>query len=175
MHLRQVVHNFYIYDPYPKPSIRLAKRSTAVATAYKSSPVSEQVDLRRLLWVGPLAIVAALAANAVVRAIALAVLDVPATFMPLASMSFVGLTIAGVLGAVIVFAIMAVRAKTPITTFRKVAFWTLLATFVPDIGLLFGGGGNAPGSLSNVLTLMLMHVVAYAISVTLLTTLTRKG
>jgi hypothetical protein len=146
-----------------------------VTTAYKVSPVSEQVDLRRLLWVGPLAIVAALAANAVVRAIALAVLNVPATFEPLASLSFVGLTIAGVLGAVIVFAIIGARAKTPVSTFRKVAFWALLASFLPDIGLLFGAGGYPPGSLSNVLTLMLMHVVAYAISVTLLTTLARKS
>jgi hypothetical protein len=138
------------------------------------SPVSERVDLRRLLWVGPLAIVAALAANAVVRAVLLAVLDVPDTFTPLASPSFVALTIVGVLGAVIVFAVIGARAKRPITTFRKVAFWALLVSFLPDIGLLFGGGGMPPASLSNVLGLMLMHVVAYAISVSLLTLLARQ-
>ncbi len=140
----------------------------------QSSPVSERVDLRRLLWVGPLAIVAAVAANAVVRAGLLAVLAVPANFTPLASPSFVGLTIAGVLGAVIVFAVVAARAKRPISTFRKIAFWALLVSFVPDIALLFGGGGMPPASLSNVLALMLLHVVAYAISVTMLTTLTRR-
>ena len=136
--------------------------------------VSERVDLRRLLWLGPLVIVAALAANAIVRAVALAVLDVPATFTPLASPSFISLTIIGVLGAVIVFAVVGARAKQPISTFRKIAVGALLVSCLPDIGLLFGGGGMPAAALSNVLALMLMHTAAYAISVGLLTTLARR-
>ena len=77
------------------------------------------------------------------------------------------------LGAILVFALVGARARQPIRTFRKIAAGALLVSFLPDLALLFGGG-MPPASISNVLALMLMHLVAFAISVGFLTTLTRQ-
>jgi hypothetical protein len=132
-----------------------------------ASTSPERVSLKRLLWAGPLAILAALAANAVVRAIALAVLDIPADFEPLQTPAFVFLTVAGVLGAVITFAVIGRLARRPVRVFLIVAAVVLLLSFVPDIGLL---AANAPGAtLPGVLVLMLMHVVAAVVAVGVLT------
>ncbi len=126
----------------------------------------ERVSLKRLLWVGPLAIVAALAANFIVRAIALAVLDIPADFMPLQTTAFIPFTVVGLLGAIIVFAIIGRVARRPVRTFIIVAAVVLVLSFLPDIGLLASG---APGAtLPGILVLMLLHVVAAVIVVALL-------
>ncbi len=126
----------------------------------------ERVSLKRLLWVGPLAIVAALAANFIVRAIALAVLDIPADFMPLQTPAFIPFTVVGLLGAILVFAIIGRVARRPVRTFVIVAAVVLVLSFLPDIGLLASG---APGAtLPGILVLMLLHVVAAVIVVALL-------
>ena len=77
----------------------------------------------------------------------------------------------GVLGAVIVFAIVARFAKRPIRLFRIIGVVVLVLSLLPDLGLL---NGNAmPGtSLGSVIALMLMHVAAGAIAIWLLTTRT---
>ena len=139
------------------------------ATTTVNPQKSERVSNRRLLWVGPLAIVAAVAANFVVRAIALAVLSVPVDFLQLQSPSVVFFTVIGVLGAVIAFAIVGRRSRTPVRTYQIVAGVVLLLSFLPDIGLLLAG---APGAtLPGVLVLMLMHVVAAVVAVGILTRL----
>jgi hypothetical protein len=119
--------------------------------------------LQRLLWAGPLAIVLALIANFILWRLALAVLDIPAEFMPLNSPSPVFLTFAGMLGAVIAFAVVGRLSKRPVRTFNLVALVVLILSFLPDVGLLAVG---APGAtLPGVLVLMLMHVVAAGIAV----------
>src|SRR4051812_37765422 len=97
---------------------------------------SARMSGRRLLWAGPLAIVGAVAANAVVRAIELAVLPVPAEFTALQQPAFLPLTIFGVLAGVIVYAIIGRLSKNGVRTFRIVAGAALLLSFVPDLGLL---------------------------------------
>ena len=83
----------------------------------------------------------------------------------------------------IVFALVARFARNPIRTYHIVAFAALLISFVPDLLLLLNpagapppGGPPAVGGITvvNVAALMILHVVAYAISVGLLTTLTRE-
>ncbi len=149
---------------------------------------TQRIVLKKLWWVGPLTIASAVLANTLVRAIALAVLNPDPRFTPLQSPSFLPFTIIGVLGAVIVFALVARFARSPIRTYHIVAFLALLISFVPDLLLLLiPAGGPPPGgptaggrpvmggvTVPNVAALMSMHVVAYAISVGLLTTLTRE-
>ena len=139
------------------------------ATTVASRPSEHvRVSSRRLLWAGPLAIVGAVAANAVVRAVELAILPVPNDFLPLrAPASFIGLTVAGMLGAVIAYAVVGRFSKNPVRTFRIVAGIALLLSFLPDLGLLVGGMPGA--TLTGVLALMMMHVVAAAIAVGVLT------
>jgi hypothetical protein len=138
-------------------------------TANVYPKTSERVSLRRLLWVAPLAIAAAVAANFVVRTIALAVLDVPPAFIQLTTPAFLPLTVIGVLGAVIAFAIVGRLSRSPVRTFTIVATVVLVLSFIPDIGLLVSG---APGTtLPGVLALMVMHVVAAVLAVGILTRL----
>ena len=124
---------------------------------------TERVSLKRLLWAGPLAIVLALIANGIVRAIALAVLDIPADFMQLQSPAFIFLTVVLLLGAIVTFAIIGRLSRRPVRTFQIVAAIVLVLSFLPDIGLLVSG---APGAtLPGVLVLLLMHVIAAGIVV----------
>jgi len=143
-----------------------------MVSAAPSRQATEHVAFSRLLWVGPLAIVAAIAAIVVIRLIAVAALQPDPRFGPLTPSVPITFTFIGVLGAVIVFAIVGRFARRPIRLFRRIALAVLLISFVPDILLLVIGA--MPGTtLPNVLTLVLMHVVAWAITVRLLTTLAR--
>ncbi len=142
-------------------------------TTTASPQKTERVSLRRLLWVGPLAIVAAVAANFVVRALALAVLDVPADFIQLQSPAFLPFTVVGVLGAVIAFALVGRLSRAPVRTYTRLAIVVLVLSFIPDIGLLVSG---APGAtLPGVLVLMVMHTVAAVVAVGILTRLGVEG
>lgn len=94
-------------------------------------------------------------------------------FPPLALGTTVLFTVVGVLGAVVVFALVARFSRRPIRLFRRVALVALLVTLVPDVLLLVAP--SIPGTtLSGVLTLMTEHVAAWAVSVSVLTTLTRE-
>jgi hypothetical protein len=140
-------------------------------TVAASPAPAGRVALGRLLWVGPLAIVASILANLLLRQIAVAALRPDPVFQPLTFGPPIALTALGVLGAVIVFGLVARFARDPIPLFRRIALVVLIVSFVPDILMLVT---NTPGAtVANVLVLMLMHVVAWAISVELLTRLTR--
>ena len=141
--------------------------TTTTVTSQPSTPAPARAFNRRLLWVGPLAIGGALAANAVVRAIELAVLPIPTAFCPLQSAAFVGLTVVGVLGAVLAYAVIGRFTQNPVRNFRIVAGVVLLLSFLPDLGLLVSGMPGA--TLAGVLALMAMHVVAAAVAVGVLT------
>jgi hypothetical protein len=83
------------------------------------------------------------------------------------------LTALGVLGAVIVFALLARFARRPLLMFKRIATVALVLSFVPDILLLVA---SEPGAtLASVGVLMSMHVVTWAISVGMLITLAGRG
>ena len=133
-----------------------------MTAVYENQP-AERVSFKRLLWAGPLAIVLAIAANASVWQVARALLSVPPEFMPLNSPAPIFLTLFGMLGAVIAFALIGRASKRPVRTFTIVAAIVLVLSFLPDIGLLASG---APGAtLPGILVLMLMHVIAASIAV----------
>src|ERR687888_2075035 len=62
---------------------RLAAEPVARADGAAARAPRERIAVRRLLWAGPLAVVAAAAANLLVRAAALAAFDIPPEFVPL--------------------------------------------------------------------------------------------
>ena len=132
---------------------------------------TERVATGRLLRVGALAIGASVVANLLIRIIGVNVLGIGQDFIPLSWGPPIAFTIIGVLGAIIVFAITARFSKRPLRLFRIIGLVVLVLSLLPDIGLL---SANAmPGtSLGSVLTLMLMHVAAGAITIWLLTTRT---
>lgn len=126
--------------------------------------------LRRLVWVGPLAIVAATAGNVILQQLAVAALQPDPAFMPLTLMPPIFLTVIGVLGAVLVYALVGRFARNPIPLFRRIALVTLVVSFIPDIMMLVTNF-NPGTTLANVIVLILMHIVAWAIAVEMLTRL----
>ena len=131
----------------------------------------------RLWWVGVLAIIASVAANLLVRQLALATLGISDEFEELsgigAIITITSLTTLGVLGAVIVFALLERFARRPILMFKRIAVVALVLSFVPDVLLLVA---SVPGAtVVSVGVLMSMHVVAWVISVGMLITLAGRG
>jgi len=142
-------------------------------TATQSQAPAQRVRISRLLWVGPLAIVAAVIANLIIRTIAVSLLGISAEFPPLGFGPPVMFTVIGVLGATIVLAIVARFSKRPIALFRTIALVVLVISLIPDV-LLYTSNGMPGTSLGAVLALMVMHAVAYAITVTLFSRMTAE-
>ena len=124
------------------------------------------IDLRRLWWVGPLTVVAAIAAVLIVRVVAFATLDLSPEFPPLSWSGPIIFTAVLVSAAVLVFVIVARRSSMPARTYRRIAFVALLVSFVPDLFL----PGTDPGATWPAsIVLMAMHVAAWLTTVFLLT------
>ncbi len=133
----------------------------------------ERVAYDRLWWVGLLAVIASVAINVIFGSLAASAFQVPPTFAPLTAPQIIFLTVFGVGGAAVVYGFIGRRAQQPIRAFRRVALIVLVLSWLPDIGLLIAQ--PYPGtSILAVGALMVMHVIAYAISVGLLTTLARE-
>src|SRR4051794_14039951 len=108
----------------------------ATASSISSQAQLPQVKASRLWWVGPLAIVASIIANLIIRVIAVSALGASAEFPPLSWGPPIMFTIIGVLGATVVFALVARSSKQPIALFRRIALIVLLVSLVPDVLLL---------------------------------------
>ncbi len=125
------------------------------------------------LWVAGLrALVASIIATLAVRQAALATLDIPTEFPPLAAPGpTIFFTAVGALGATAVFAVIRRRSDRPEVLFRWIALGVLLLSFPADLALLSDGAAGAfPGATpTGVGVLMLMHVVAAAVIVWFLT------
>jgi len=147
----------------------------AVASSYQAidSEAQRHVILGRIWWAGLVTLVASLAANAIVAALAGPLLNVSPVFAPLQPGAYVFFTVIGVLGAVTTFALVARFARRPIRTYLTVATIALALSFIPDLMLM--ADPSLPGtSVPAILALMVMHIVTFAISVGLLTSLTRR-
>jgi hypothetical protein len=128
------------------------------------------VQLKKLWWVGPLTVLAAIIGVLIVRAIARVIL--PAPYAPGLEMIMIPIVLTLVLcvGAVIVFALVGRFAKNPIRTYVIISAVFLIISFLPDIAVVsapFPGAGWAYS-----ITLMIMHVVAGFITVYMLIKLT---
>ncbi len=128
---------------------------------------------RDRLWVAGLkALVGSIIATLTVRLAAVATLDIPTDFPPLAGPApTIFFTAVGALGATAVFGVVRRRSDRPEYLFRWIALGVLLLSFLPNLLLLGdGAAGTFPGvTPTGVGVLMLMHVVAAAVIVWLLT------
>lgn len=137
-----------------------------------SGGIAERVSLSRLLWVGPLTIAAAVVANVAFVAAAVPLFGVAPDFPALAKEAVAAFTAVGVLLAVVVFALVARFAQRPISLYRRIAIVALVLSFIPDVALLVVPG-PVPVGVREVLLLMTTHVIAAALAIWLLTSLSR--
>jgi uncharacterized membrane protein YhaH (DUF805 family) len=117
-----------------------------------------------------LAAVAAAAANVLVRAIGIEVFDIPPEFEHLALRAVILSTLAAVLVAGAVYALIARRARDPDRTFTIVALVALLLSLAAPLSVGLQDPPEYPGTdAASVGTLMAMHVVAATITIAALT------
>jgi Family of unknown function (DUF6069) len=114
-----------------------------------------------------LAAVAATAANVLLRALAIAVLDIPQPeFEPLALRAVILSSLGGVITAGVAFAIVARVARDPVRVYLIVAAVALVLSLYPPLSLGLEDPPENPGTdAGSVGTLIAMHAVAAAISV----------
>src|SRR5579884_1064223 len=115
-----------------------AERSMQVEPTEASARGRERVSWARFAWVGPLTVVAAMAACALVRFVAQSI-DPSLTRMGQLGPAMLQLAFIGSVGAVIVFALMALVLPRPITWFRRLAVLVWAVSILPDLALGFGG------------------------------------
>src|SRR3712207_773746 len=128
---------------------------------------AERVPAGRLLGVGVLAAFFSAIANALVLAVASSLFG-PVVIPPDEAVTFgqvVGASVAGAVGAAVVFAAVGWFTRRPMRAFWGIAAVGLLLSFIPIA--LAGATGSSAG------TLALMHVLAAITNVGLLTRLGR--
>jgi hypothetical protein len=124
------------------------------------------VSWGRLLAVGAGAVVASAIANVLIAQALASLFQVPAAFTALQPAAVASLTVLGVVGAVIVFAALTRLRPDPVRAFTVVATIGLVISWIPDLALYAVG---APGTtVSGVLSLMSLHVVAAGLAVFML-------
>jgi hypothetical protein len=128
------------------------------------------MPLARIATATVAAAVAAVLANVLVRAVAVAVLDIPQPeFEPLQLRAVVVSTAGGVIAAGVAFAIVARLAREPVRVFTIVAVVALVLSLWAPISLGLADPPENPGTDAGAVgTLIVMHVVAAAIAVTAL-------
>ena len=130
---------------------------------------SQPVRLRKLLWVTPLAMLATSAANLALYFVAGSIFPAVDAWTGAGPSQIIGATVVYLTIGAIVLAIIARLSSQPARHFRIVAtIGLVLSMFLPlSAWLGYGAAGvPAPGA-ATAITLGLMHVVAYVISVPL--------
>jgi hypothetical protein len=138
----------------------------------KPPRLKPSIKLARLLWVGPLTVLVSTAAVLVMRLLAVKLLLPPPAFTPLGLDSVAVLSAMLITCAVLVFVLVSLFASRPARVFNGIAIAVLLLSFVPDLTV---PSSHAPGAnWPNALALIVLHVTAWAVCVTMLTKLTRS-
>jgi hypothetical protein len=131
-----------------------------------------EVDNSRIWLGGLVTIVLSVIGNLILLWIANLLFYIPPEFEPLGSLRVSIFTVAFLIPAIIVYAILAAKAKQPIRTYRIIGWVFLILSFIPDIAMLFVN--FMPGSTGTaVIILMLTHVVAGLIALYLLPAMTK--
>jgi hypothetical protein len=130
----------------------------------------EEIDLRRLYWVGPATVGAAVMAVMVCQKIAVALVPPVSQFSESILKSDEPALVTAVLvtGAVIIFPMFVEMASNPLRTFRRMSLAVMLISCAPN---LFAALSRDAGVEWGMLALMVMHVVAWAVTVPMLTRL----
>ena len=120
------------------------------------------------IWVvGSAAVIASVAANLIIRAIAVPVLDISDEFEPMQTFRIAFFTVIGTGAGVVAFHFIRQRASQPARTFLIVAVAALAGSYAPNLFLMFAGSQDMfPGLTdSAVVALMFMHLAAAVITV----------
>lgn len=128
------------------------------------------VQLRRIWTIGPLTVLASIVGVLLVRILAVAILRPNPLPLSLGWVMPIVFTFVLCTGAVLVFALMARFAKDPIRSYQVLALIVLVLSFFPDAAFATAPmpGANWPDAIA----LMVMHVAAWAITVSMLSKLT---
>jgi len=136
---------------------------------------TERLSLRKFLWVAPLTLVAAIIANEVLYAIVVALIPSVGQWAGAGPVQIIFSTLAYLILGSIGFALVVRFSSRPVRTYRIVATLALILSLALPISV--GAGFVQPGQpvpdTPTVIMLMVMHVVAYVITLTLFTRLTR--
>ena len=99
------------------------------------------------IWVvGSAAVIASVAANLIIRAIAVPALDISSEFEPMQMPRIAFFTVIGTGAGVVAFHFIRQRASRPARTFLIVAVAVLAGSYLPNLFLLFAGTQEAfPG------------------------------
>ena len=125
---------------------------------------SRPVDRRRVAWLALLTIACSVIAVLAVREVAIRVVHPAPGFLPLTPVPPIIDTFLGCVGAILVFAMM-VDSPDSVRRYRLVAAGVLVLSFIPDV--LLATSHDMGGGWPEALFLMIMHVVVWAICVTL--------
>jgi hypothetical protein len=124
------------------------------------------VSWGRLVAVGAGVVVASVIANVLIAQVLASLFQVPAAFTALRPAPVASLTVLGIIGAVLVFAALTRLRPDPVRAFTVVAAIGVVISWIPDLALFAVG---APGTtVSGVLSLMSLHVVAAGLAVFML-------
>jgi hypothetical protein len=145
----------------------------ATARSYSASTSPSRVAFSRILTAGLIAIVVSIVVNLIIRAIAFAVIDLPAGFAPLSVGAIAVLTAVGVAAATLVYALVNRFLPNPARTFTIIAVVALIVSIIPNFML----AGNPamlpmpgdPATPAAAYTLILFHIAAAVVSVVVLT------
>jgi Family of unknown function (DUF6069) len=132
------------------------------------SPSKQKVAFGKVLWIGPLSIGVTILADLLVRTIAVAFFGVPDSFVYLQAPFLIGsIAFFGVL-ATLAFALVARFARRPVRFYRLLASVALLVSFLNPIMALSGQFPVVGMNIHIFWTMIVMHIVAALIMVSLL-------
>jgi hypothetical protein len=144
-------------------------------SARPGTPAGNEISLGRIWQGGVLAIVGAVLANLLVRALVVGLMEVPTAFPPFQMGAIAFLNFMGVAAGVAVFAVISRISRRPLRTFQIVAVVALVISIIPNIALALNpGAAPVPGGTPTAfLVLILFHVVAGVVAIGVLTGYTR--
>ena len=136
------------------------------------APPDRAINLRKLYWVAPATVAAAVIAVKLLQIIAVTILS-PSGSSLLRTEEPSAFTAVLVALAVVVFATVASEASEPLRTYNRIAFVALVLSCLPDLALGFGLIRGEGWTLAVVF--ILMHIAAWAVTVWMLTHLTTSN
>jgi hypothetical protein len=142
-----------------------------MASTSNRRTVEKGFATRKLVWVGPLTIIAVVIVNLLIRIVAVSFFGVSDAFMYLQIPLVIGSSVFFLLLALLAFVLVGRFARRPVRFYRILAAVALVVSFLNPV-MALSGGFPAPGmNVSIFWTMIVMHVVSALITVGLLTTL----
>jgi hypothetical protein len=121
----------------------------------------------RLVVLGAILVLAATAAEVILAMVLRRALGVPSGFSPLSAPAVATMTIAGMIGATVLFGWLARVRPDPRAAFVRIALAALVLSWLPDLGIWFTGVFPHT-TVAGIVSLMALHPVAAAFAIGIL-------